>query len=608
MTVIFSVDRSVVKLMIRKRLVCGYNVRRMSKKLVIALGLLLLVGLAAHLLHYALLDVRLLVSENMQRVPDDAMYYLETADNLARRSIVSFDGSTLTNGFQPLHFMVCSLLARFSAGDPASLLHAVLVMQTACAVLFCLIWLLSVGRGISAAWGLAPAALMFFDDVQQLMINGLEPYLGFVLLALLLAVYLRPVDPFGTPGRAALIGLLSGLLLLSRVDFIFLVGPLYLIALFQSRNERRGLLRIVASGTLGLLMVTPYLAWNLSEFGHLMPISGAIKSSFDFGNWRKDMPMHPFYFGVVGLALTRMLLWAVAPLAQRRRWIEVATIMLHTVVLGLCGLLLLWLALPPQRIALAPAFVLVLCLGLIRLFVASRPERRSIENLQTLASVAACFVLLHFGYELLFIARYFAFWHCVAYAMAFAIIALDAGRILPRFKLDAPLRSPRMLGIVLGLLIVVSVAWIASIENASYRQRIQDLQSGATRTWQSESYNAAQWARARLPHDSLAAARDAGVFAFFSGLDTINLDGVIMDFNFKRAMDNGELHSYLAQRDVNYLMIKSLPVELLADVEAIEVEELGIELQPQMLRYSSEQYNEGSGPVRLTIWQVDRAW
>jgi hypothetical protein len=50
------------------------------------------------------------------------------------------------------------------------------------------------------------------------------------------------------------------------------------------------------------------------------------------------------------------------------------------------------------------------------------------------------------------------------------------------------------------------------------------------------------------------AATDTGVFAWFSELTTINLDGVINNWRYRDALRSGRLHSYLRERGVGYIL------------------------------------------------------
>jgi hypothetical protein len=69
--------------------------------------------------------------------------------------------------------------------------------------------------------------------------------------------------------------MLLGLLFLSRLDTIFFVGTAILSLWIRDRDSR-----IVRTIAVSAAVGATYVAFNLLEFGHAVPISGAIKSGF----------------------------------------------------------------------------------------------------------------------------------------------------------------------------------------------------------------------------------------------------------------------------------------------------------------------------------------
>jgi hypothetical protein len=63
----------------------------------------------------------------------------------------------------------------------------------------------------------------------------------------------------------------------------------------------------------------------------------------------------------------------------------------------------------------------------------------------------------------------------------------------------------------------------------------------------------AVWARDHLPADAVYAMTDAGVFAYFSGRTTVNLDGLINNFRYQEYLRAGRLQDYLADKSVDYV-------------------------------------------------------
>jgi len=102
-----------------------------------------------------------------------------------------------------------------------------------------------------------------------------------LFLALVLAIQLQEA-----PQRFVILGLSLGLLFLSRLDNVFLVGC-FVIALWIRRRDWRLAYTCAACA----LLAGVYLAGNLYWFGHLMPISGAVKAA---------VYRHHYFSGVLG--------------------------------------------------------------------------------------------------------------------------------------------------------------------------------------------------------------------------------------------------------------------------------------------------------------------
>jgi hypothetical protein len=56
-----------------------------------------------------------------------------------------------------------------------------------------------------------------------------------------------------------------------------------------------------------------------------------------------------------------------------------------------------------------------------------------------------------------------------------------------------------------------------------------------------------------LPHDAVVAGTDVGALAFWTGRRTINLDGVMNDFDFQKVLRDGKLADYLRRNGVTHL-------------------------------------------------------
>lgn len=242
------------------------------------LALRLLFGGALLLLAYAV--VFMPVHQLLLFVPDDASYYLKIAQNVNQGYGFSFDGLHTTNGFHPLWQWVCVGLLWPAPMEPETALRAVLLFQ---------VLLLAVAArllyGVLRKYASAPALWLgtacFVAFVLPLACNGMETALLVCLLALLL-FFGEKYRPFThpSPKTETRLGLLLGLTVLTRLDFVFLCVPIYLIILRQgiTNGSVRQTIRRFLPFSAGLaLPVLPYLVYNQATFGHMLPISGYLK-------------------------------------------------------------------------------------------------------------------------------------------------------------------------------------------------------------------------------------------------------------------------------------------------------------------------------------------
>ena len=224
---------------------------------------------------------------------DDSLFYLQVARQIAAGHGSTFNTITPTNGYHPLWMGPCVAAAWLAGGDPDRLLRLAFAMQILLAA-GCLLLFRAVARRLGIrAWplGIPILAAYFLTGMY-----GAEAHVnGFCVLASLLAL-LRARERPDAGGWAAL-GFLLGLTILARLDNVFLVAAMIVAAgtVVPGRPSAR-LARMARVLAPMAVVVTPYLVWNLARFGHLVPISGAIKSTFPrvSGDWRN--------LGVLGLA------------------------------------------------------------------------------------------------------------------------------------------------------------------------------------------------------------------------------------------------------------------------------------------------------------------
>lgn len=215
-------------------------------------------------------------------VADDAYFYLVIARNGVRGVPASFDGSDLTNGFHPLWALFLHpVLGLSGASSPEidlriAITVCVLLYVIAAALLYRAATELLDAR--NGALAIAAFAALVFPAGWYVT----EAPLAVCLFAALLFALIKGWGD-------VYLGMLAGVLVLARLDAAFLVLPMLVV----TPSNRSRLIRILLCGA----CLAPYLGWNLLTFGQLMPISGALKSTFpvpvltnlpaDFGRWSR---------------------------------------------------------------------------------------------------------------------------------------------------------------------------------------------------------------------------------------------------------------------------------------------------------------------------------
>jgi hypothetical protein len=210
---------------------------------------------------------------------DDSYFYLQVALNILRGEGSTFHQITSTNGYHPL-WMLFAILGLGIAGTNKFLgLHIIFALQTIIFLGTAFAYYKIARLVADDFWvaGLAILAAFFFG----MGVYGSEAHLNALMLTMTIYYFLAALlkdDPI----HWVMIGIFSGLSVLARLDNIFVIGILYLYGVMNGQGPRLKD-RIKYSLRLSIpfaFVVSPYLLYNYLSFGHLVPISGMIKSTF----------------------------------------------------------------------------------------------------------------------------------------------------------------------------------------------------------------------------------------------------------------------------------------------------------------------------------------
>jgi len=217
-----------------------------------------------------------MIADGTRFMADDIYFYLKIADALYQGEGSTFNGIQPTNGYHPLWMIVCVISRAIAGSDPDTLMR----VHFGFSLLGTLISI-ALAQRLAKALDLSRLAVAPVLIAAYLTFNAIGSEIH-VSMPLLLATALQARRVLSSPSddRSAQLGLgvLLGLATLARLDNVFvlaLIGALASVRIRESIGSE--LRRAVTIAAPAVLLIAPYLAWNLIVFGHLVPISGAIK-------------------------------------------------------------------------------------------------------------------------------------------------------------------------------------------------------------------------------------------------------------------------------------------------------------------------------------------
>lgn len=457
-----------------------------------------------------------------QCVSEDGYLMLTIARNSALgRGFSISDGQIPTNGTQPLSALIYALCFALVGADRFAGLYPVVAWQFLVSVGTAALLYLATRRwfyrGPHAHWVALLAAVLWYASPTSLMHtqNSLETGLYVLLILASLACYdaFRPrLRESLSLGRCVLLGLLLGLAFLARNDACFLIAVLLLIHLVRTRRRRvgrRALAQAVVIGLCSLTVATPWLWFNLSRFGHIVPVSGRAESL--------GVPVGQNFLPAFAAMLENVLLVLRIPSALQDRTI---------VQVSSAGCLL----------ALAG--------------VAIWRRRWLAERFSPGVGVLACFsgaLFIYYGVFFgmpSFLGRYFfpAVMFSALVAAAVTVSIVQQVRWPGDMRAAAKPKPGRIAG-RRGLVAAVGLAAVAAclgLDLRIYRKGTEHLH-----------FQVVDWVRDNVPPDAWVAAVQTGTLGYYHDR-TINLDGKVDPHAFAARRQN-RIPDYVVERNVEYI-------------------------------------------------------
>jgi hypothetical protein len=226
---------------------------------------------------------------------DDSYLMLTIAHNIATgRGMTTAAGTTATNGTQPLVTFLWAGCYRLVGGDKTTGLAVILLVQLSIAAATG--WLIVrlaeevLPSHLHRAAGLAGAAWFASPAFTMHTQNSLETGTAALMLVASLSVYHRLLsrdravsNPRNDGVRAIqsmAVGVVLGVAFLVRNDACFLIAALCLMHWLHPQPGPRTtrLAESLITGATSVVISLPWLIYNVTRFGHLVPISGISES------------------------------------------------------------------------------------------------------------------------------------------------------------------------------------------------------------------------------------------------------------------------------------------------------------------------------------------
>jgi len=440
-------------------------------------------------------------------IPDDSFYYFQTARHIVAGNGSAFDGVARHNGYHPLWMgLILPIYAvvpdDVSQPGPVSAIRAVMILGALLDVAAAFILLLIAYRLTSSILlGILAAALHLFDPYAVFhSVEGLEtPLLGLVLAAVLM-VSLKQIqgEPI-TDRRAVHVGLLLGLLMLTRTDSVFFAGSLLLVLLAISTEKLHAFKRLFLAGAVASFIVILWFLFSRMYVGAWGQTSSTAAPHVMHVTFLRDQGA---FWGVrfwnhvsfhIGNAANKALL--LSPLGYLVMPLLAVAVVFSTIKKQI----------RPLVIFVAPA---VYCLSLLA---------------------------VHGGWRWMPRTWYYA--PLYLFTCLFAVVIID-------IVLGKRVSAKKYIAWLTGIVMIVSFAVKGY---ADWKVGLWPLQAGGIK--------AAGLIRQHLPPGKKIGSTDAGVVGYFGPAGLTNLDGVVNE-PARRAVMEGRLLEYCIDNDIRVVGLR----------------------------------------------------
>jgi hypothetical protein len=488
---------------------------------------------------------------------DDTYYYLEPAWNMAHSGMVTFDGEHRTNGVQFLWFWIVTAMALIATSKTVLLT----LTMTLCAVLSAACYVpinkMSSKLGhpmISVICGICWLNINLHVDANSgSYVMGLENSLMALLLWTSLYVFGENLlNGDATRRGVFLMALLLALITLTRVDAV-VISICFASLLLVQRQKGRAERMLIILGCISVSVVGMAVIYHWMG-GSPVPVSALVKSGWprwDLGFYFDVYNRQPGAFFEVGT----------------RNFGDALIIGPFDVLNGVNRLFSKLLGIPFMDIN--KVYVAWTLTMMMSLFVTVGLARN-----RTQKCLVYPWAALGVGSWVLFVlyGQYPFYWYLSGLTIWFIFgLALACDGFVEWISLWNWKIAPGAQRTAFGVSVAVLICCVLVVQ-ARHAGFILSRQP-QTGLYQ-ERYHMCKWLRETLPSGVRLASYSSGQIAFFSGFPTLNLDGLMNDYDFYRSVVRDRtlsMSEYLDREAVDYVIDYNLPEEILAKGEVVRV-------------------------------------
>lgn len=417
---------------------------------------------------------------------DDALFYPQIAYNIVTTGVSTFNGITLTNGYHPL-WMLVNIIVMAAAGANKHRALRILAAVEIVILVAMVFYFVRLMDGLSLRSRAAGVSIILLMVCTGLF--GLETHLSALMIVLF---QLQLLDSVESDAREhwLWLGAVAALLILTRLDNGFLVvASVAVLAMRYGVRGFAGRCVWIAVPLLGL--VGPYMAYNQIIYGHVVPISGEIKTGFP------HLTLRLSYLGTLGEA---------------------------TAVIGLAGLVYANLE-----------------------FVSER-EKLLLRAMGVGALLQSTYILL-FSRD----STTRSFWYYMIGIFDAALLAnIAVSALVGNPKRGKVFRGATATACALLALAAVARAWLKAFGFNVNLLNPQAINTYDPRR-PGFQYLVADWMNQHLPPGSVVLAVDfPGALAYMTNFKIIALDGLTNDFNYEHEIVRDGINAYITRHGVQY--------------------------------------------------------